>query len=215
MLHVYIYKIFQKCRMILFLFYSRIIVWLKFKFNNVKVGKGLRSFGMPYVDVWIGSKFTIGENFMFNSGGKQFNVMGRQSRCFFVVQRGGILTIGDNVGMTNSVILCYKKVTVGNNVMFGANTAIYDSDFHSLKKEHRTNAADDVQNTNCADVVIGNDVFIGAHSTILKGVTIGDGAIIGACSVVTKSVPKNEIWAGNPAKFIKSVGEMKPVSEVR
>jgi acetyltransferase-like isoleucine patch superfamily enzyme len=52
-------------------------------------------------------------------------------------------------------------------------------------------------------VIIEDNVFIGAHSTILKGVTIGKNSVIGACSVVTKNIPPNEIWAGNPAKFIK------------
>ena len=50
---------------------------------------------------------------------------------------------------------------------------------------------------------IKDDVFIGAYSFVLKGVTIGNNSIIGACSVVTKNVPDNEIWAGNPAKFIR------------
>lgn len=54
-------------------------------------------------------------------------------------------------------------------------------------------------------VVIKDGVFIGAHCIILKGVTIGEKSIIGAGSVVTKSIPDGEIWAGNPAKFIRRI----------
>ena len=52
---------------------------------------------------------------------------------------------------------------------------------------------------------IGRDVWIGSGSVILSGIEIGDGAIVAAGSVVTKSVGKYEIWAGNPAKFIKNI----------
>lgn len=52
-------------------------------------------------------------------------------------------------------------------------------------------------------IVIEDDVFIGAHSIILKGVNIGQGAIIAAGSVVTKSIPAYETWGGNPAKKIR------------
>jgi acetyltransferase-like isoleucine patch superfamily enzyme len=188
-------------------------VWLKFKLNNVTVGRGMRSFGIPYVDVWIGSKFTIGNNFIFLSG-KRFNLLGRASTCYFIVQRNGVLTIGNNVGMTSASIVCYRGITIGDNVMLGANVAIYDSDFHSLKKEDRISVEDDMRNTKYAEIVIGNDVFIGAHSTILKGVTIGEGSIIGACSVVTRSVPKNEIWGGNPAKFIKATDSIAATQSI-
>ena len=51
--------------------------------------------------------------------------------------------------------------------------------------------------------IVGNDVWIGANVTILKGVSIGDGAIIGAGSVVTKSIPNYAIAVGSPAKVIK------------
>lgn len=50
---------------------------------------------------------------------------------------------------------------------------------------------------------IGNDVWVGIGAIILSGVKIGDGAAIGAGSVVTKDVPPYEVWAGNPAKFIR------------
>lgn len=52
-------------------------------------------------------------------------------------------------------------------------------------------------------VKIGDACFIGANTVICKDVTIGDNSIIGAGSVVTKDIPQNEIWGGNPAKFIK------------
>lgn len=47
--------------------------------------------------------------------------------------------------------------------------------------------------------------IIGACSIVLKGVTIGKNSVVGAGSVVTKSIPDNEVWAGNPAKFIRKV----------
>ena len=53
------------------------------------------------------------------------------------------------------------------------------------------------------DVVIGERVFLGINTIITKNVTIGNDSIIGAGSIVTKDIPANEIWAGNPARFIK------------
>lgn len=52
-------------------------------------------------------------------------------------------------------------------------------------------------------IKIEEDVFIGANSIITKPLTIGKGSIIGAGSVVTKDIPPYQIWAGNPARYIK------------
>lgn len=156
------------------------------------------------IDVWVNSSFSIGDNFRMNNG-KHFNAIGRQQVCSFVVRNQGKLKIGNNVGISDSAIICYKQITICDNVTIGGNVVIYDTDFHSLAKEHRRNYLLDRQHTKFAAVTIENDAFIGAHTTILKGVTIGEGSIVGAGSVVTKSIPKNEIWAGNPAKFIKSI----------
>ncbi len=53
------------------------------------------------------------------------------------------------------------------------------------------------------DVIIGNDVWLGADSVILSGVTIGDGAVVGARSVITNDIPPYAIVAGNPARMVK------------
>jgi maltose O-acetyltransferase len=55
------------------------------------------------------------------------------------------------------------------------------------------------------DITIGQNVRIGAHSIILPGIKIGNGSSVGAGSVVTKDVPENTIYAGNPAKLIKTI----------
>lgn len=56
-------------------------------------------------------------------------------------------------------------------------------------------------------VKIGNNVYIGMHTTVLKGVTIGDNVIVGANSLITKDIPDNVVVAGNPARVIKTIGE--------
>ena len=63
----------------------------------------------------------------------------------------------------------------------------------------------DISKRKILPVTIKDNAFIGAHSIILKGVTIGEKSIIGAGSVVARDVPDGEIWAGNPAKFIKNI----------
>lgn len=64
-------------------------------------------------------------------------------------------------------------------------------------------------NIDHAPIVIEDDVFIGAHCIISKGVTIGARSIVAAGSVVVKSIPPDEVWGGNPARFIKKVIKLK------
>ena len=61
---------------------------------------------------------------------------------------------------------------------------------------------------------VGNDVWIGERATILSGLTIGDGAVIGGGSVVTKDVGPYEIWAGNPARFIRKRFDDETISKL-
>ena len=54
-------------------------------------------------------------------------------------------------------------------------------------------------------VKIGSNVFIGMNSLIINAVNIGDNVVIGAGSIVNRDIPANEIWGGNPARFIKKI----------
>jgi acetyltransferase-like isoleucine patch superfamily enzyme len=175
---------------------------INFYLNGAKYGSGMHIKGLLKLHITRRGKVVIGNNLKLNSG-NNFNIIGRQQKCIFWVE--GTLEIGDNVGMSSAAIICKQKVVIGNSVVIGGNTVIYDSDFHALDKELRNNKATDALNARNAPVEIGNNVFIGAHSTILKGVKIGDNAIVGACSVVTRSIPENEVWAGNPAVFVKKL----------
>jgi acetyltransferase-like isoleucine patch superfamily enzyme len=144
----------------------------------------------------------MGKNISINSGDNN-NIIGRQQKTIFWVE--GKLVIGDNVGMSSTAIICNHEIEIGNNVTMGGNTVIYDTDFHSLNPITRLDKSKDKKDAKWGKVCISNNVFIGAHTTILKGVNIGENSIIGACSVVTKNIPSNEIWAGNPAKFISKI----------
>jgi acetyltransferase-like isoleucine patch superfamily enzyme len=186
------------------MFFEQIISFILMKLNGVVIDTGFKSKGIPCVDVSLGGSFIIGKNFKINNG-KRYNIIGRQQKCFFIVGKKGQLKIGNNVGISSTAIVCDKSVDIGDFVKIGGNVVIYDTDFHALNPNLRREWGSDICNANRQDVIIDNNVFIGAHSTILKGVHIGENSIIGAGSVVTKSIPDNEIWGGNPAKFIRNI----------
>lgn len=112
----------------------------------------------------------------------------------------GKITIGRNVLIDdNCFITAQRSITIGDSVMIAAYSFITDFNhaFRSKKKHI------DQQAFERDKVVIEDDVWIGTHVCVLKGVTIGRGAVIGAGSVVTKNVKPYEVVAGNPAKHIR------------
>ncbi|NJN24878.1 MAG: acyltransferase [Cyclobacteriaceae bacterium] len=135
---------------------------------------------------------------------KYKNIIGGDTRSSIVVKRGANLLIGSNFRMSNSAIYCAESISVGNNVMIGGSCRIWDTDFHPLNPSDRSDNPNEGYKTR--PITIGDNVFIGGFSIILKGTIIGNGAIIGAGSVVSGTIPAGEIWAGNPARFIKKTG---------
>ena len=183
-------------------YFNKLHNYLIIKKNNVKIGKNFNVNGRLYI---MGNNISIGENVKINSGYK-FNPIGGQERMMIITKDNGKIMIGNKVGISNSTIVSQNEIIIEDNVMIGGNCKIYDTDFHSIKFENRNKKSDDDVKTR--PIRIKKGVFIGAHTIILKGVTIGINSIVGAGSVVTKNIPNGEIWAGNPAKFIKKVEEL-------
>lgn len=183
--------------------YSRIYVRCTLILNRVSC-KNIKSFGRPYITVASTGQLLIGKGCRLNNG-TRFNVIGYNNPCIILVAQGAKLTIGSHVGMSQTALICHYEIEIGNYVKIGGGTKIYDSDFHSLIPNDRCTRQSDITNTKKAKVTIGDNVFIGAGVTILKGVTIGENSVVGAGSVVAKDIPSNEIWAGNPARLIRKI----------
>lgn len=143
----------------------------------------------------------IGDNFMMtNDGG--VNPISSNLKGSFYTEENAFVNIGDNVGMSATRLWISKGLTIGNNVKIGACTLLIDTDSHPIDYNIRRTSN---EGTKASPITIEDDVWIGAHSIILKGVTIGARSIIGAGSVVTKDIPCDCIAAGNPCKVIKNL----------
>lgn len=132
------------------------------------------------------------------------DTIGFSGGCSLVTEGHGTIAIGDNFAMSNSTIFSRESIRIGNRVMIGGGCKIYDTDFHAIDSKWRGTDQDRTHAVN-KSVTIDDSVFIGAGSIVLKGVHIGKEAVIGAGSVVTKDIPAGQIWAGNPARYIKDV----------
>ncbi|WP_291276047.1 acyltransferase [Flavobacterium sp.] len=114
------------------------------------------------------------------------------------------MEIGDNCLISShTTIYATFGVKIGKNTMISSNCGI-------SSYNHKQNSLNRLADVNedfkfSKPVNIGNNVWIGMNSCILPGVTIGDNSIIGSGSVVNKNIPANEVWVGNPARYIKTL----------
>lgn len=145
-------------------------------------------------------EFVYKDGLKINSS-KYKNIIGGDTRSSITISKNATLRIGSNFRMSNSAIHCAENINIGNSVMIGGSCKIWDTDFHPLNAEARHENPN--ENYETRPILIEDNVFIGGFSIILKGTKIGKNSIIGAGSVASGTIPPNEIWAGNPAKFIK------------
>ena len=188
---------------------------IKKVFNHIRTFKNRREFAMNSVHA---SDLVVRFTSHCTAQNKYDIVIGK--RCEIKGQlfsfEGGKILIDNNVFMNyNSFIGSMEAVTIGNDVIIATNVRIFDNNNHPTSPTQREMMSHndfygELWTWKYAEhkpVVIGDNVWIGEFSAILKGVTIGKGSIVASHSVVTKDVPPYVIVAGNPARVVKRLEE--------
>jgi len=174
-----------------FLFYEPM-----FRYRCAKVGKSLYlEVNFPlilgYGLIYVGNNVTIGGNVTLIVSYK--------------AKLDPTITIGNNVYIGYASLLsCADSITIGNKVRIAEGCRIYDNNNHPVDPVARTRN-EPVGEKDIASVILEDETWIGAYSTILKGVTVGQGAVVATGAVVTEDVPALTTVAGNPAKVVKKI----------
>lgn len=179
--------------------YIKKLLWVEPVLRSVceQVGNGLRAERLPYIR---------GEGMIFI--GDRANLSGRS--CFYFMAgmpETPSIRIGNGVFIGNGCTLsAASEIVIGDCCLLSAEVRIHDNDGHPLDPENRR-ANLPITPKDVSPVKIGDNVWIGARATILKGTTLGDNSVIGTGAVVTSDVQPNTIVAGNPAREVGKLRE--------
>lgn len=157
--------------------------------------------GLPSI-LLRGGTITIGNNVTLNSRSYGYHINMHSPIKLATSMPDAKIIIGDNSRLHGTCVHAYKSIEIGKNCLIAANCQIIDSNRHELsfeKPESRLN-----NTTSAKPVKISDNVWIGANSIVLPGVTIGEGSVIAAGSIVTKNVDAFTLVGGNPAKVIRT-----------
>jgi len=172
--------------------------------HGATVGSGLRLRSLPFCRCYSSGRIHIGDRVTILNTLFQ-NPAGILHRTVLIADEGAILRIGNDVGISGAILDARSSISIGDRCMLGANACIYTSDYHALDPVERRRY--DATRVSKAPVVLEDDVWLGANTLILKGVTVGAASVVGAGSVVTRDVPPGVIVGGNPARVLRPIPE--------
>lgn len=181
---------------------------------KIKIGKEV-SFGnnidvKVHGDFSVGDRSRLGDNILIRGnnicfGSDLYHTKGLRVGGY--ISPYANLIIGDRCTIHNNIIDIVREVRIGNDVGLSPEVTIYTHGFWKSVLEGYP--------AKFAGVIIRDGVIIGYRSIILPGVTINQNAVIGAGSIVTKDVEEFSIYAGNPARLIKSICPISTEDKVR
>lgn len=120
--------------------------------------------------------------------------------AFVEVQKNA--KIGRNCKVSSHTFIC-EGVTVGDDCFIGHGVMFINDNYPRATRPDSSLETEEDWADRFVKINVEKNVSIGSNVTIVGNVTIGEGALVGAGSVVTKDVPSNQIWAGNPARYIR------------
>lgn len=172
--------------------------------TGVQFGSNLLLNGMPIVSLAKSSSIRLGDRVVLTSECKHTALGVNHPIVLRTLKENACIIIGNDVGISGGSICAACKVVIGDRTMLGANVTIADTDFHPISIEDRRYTSEK-SIIHTSEIHIGENVFIGAGTYILKGVNIGNNAVIGAGSIVTRDIPANVVAAGNPCHIIRPI----------
>ena len=197
-----IYYLFRLTRSILFRYYA-FCGYFCAKLSGIKFGLHCSFLGIPVISMKTPGSILIGSNVMLISIPWMTALGVARPVILRTLTPEASIHIGNNTGMSGVCICAAKSIRIGKDCLLGADVIITDTDFHGVSPELR-NDPDEHYRTS-KPVIIEDNVFIGARSIILKGVTIGTNSVIGAGSIVSGNIPANIIAGGNPCRILKQL----------
>lgn len=195
---------FQKYPRYIADFYIHFILPYILRSKGIILGNNIAWLGKPIITKVKGSSLSIGDRTVLCSRSTQTALGVSHPIVFALLLLMLLYLYGEKVRMSGTTICAATKIIIGNRCVIGADVIIADTDFHSLSPLERSSSKDK-ESAKSSQITIGDDVFIGGRTIILKGVNLGNNTIVGAGSVVTKSFSDNSIVAGNPAILLKKL----------
>jgi acetyltransferase-like isoleucine patch superfamily enzyme len=172
-----------------------LLLHTQLKIHGVNYGKKLRGNVCTLKNV---GTIKIGNNVLLNS-----HPDGEIYKTGLLTHlKSSIIQIGDNCWLNGTIVHARTSVIIGDNSMFGPGVVILDNDSHNPSIDPTIRRTGPITSS---PVIIGRNVWIGMHSIIMKGVHIGDNSIVAAGSVLTKDIPSNQLFGGNPAHFVREL----------